>query len=419
MSAAVREHDVVITGCGVAGPLGVGVERFGARMFAGHSGTVDIRGARVSRNFPVPYAGLVPRDELGQPEILAQLDPEHTPLSWRFAGCASEEALAQLPSGARVDAVVYATADGTSFDHIKDSFRSLDPERFPWTGTRSEAVLEMLAELLSARGHGRLPAHALVAINNACVSSNQALGVALHRIRRGRWTRALVGGVDARCDDHNFMNFNLLGALSVQDVPAAQASRPFTATRAGFVRGEGAASLLVESRAAAEARGARILGLLSGYAATSDAYRLTDGRPDGVAVVHAMRSALADAALPLEQLGAISAHGTSTRLNDLVETQAIKRLFGAHAYELPVVSLKSQTGHATVAAGALEAVASLLMLREQRLAPTINYRDPDPECDLDYVPNQARAARVDSVLSNNFGFGGQNACVVFQRAAAA
>lgn len=419
MAKAAREHEVVITGCGVAGPLGVGVERFGARMFAGDSGTVDIRGERVARNFPVPYAGLVPRAELGQPEILARQEPARTPLSWRFAGCASEEALAHLQAGATIDAIVYATADGTSFDHIKDSFRDLDAERFPWSVTRSEAVLELLAELLASRGHGRVPPHALLAINNACVSSNQAMGVALHRIRHGRWTRALVGGVDARCDDHNFMNFNLLGALSVQDVPAAEASRPFTATRAGFVRGEGAASLLLESRAAAEARGARILGVLAGYAASSDAYRLTDGRPDGVAVVHAMRSALADAALPADALDAISAHGTSTRLNDLVETQAIKRLFGAHAYRLPVVSLKSQTGHATVAAGALEAVASLLMLREQRLAPTINYRDPDPECDLDYVPNKARAARIDSVLSNNFGFGGQNACVVFRRARAA
>src|SRR5262249_36093813 len=176
-----------------------------------------------------------------------------------------------------------------------------------------------------------------------------------------------------------------------------------------FVRGEGAGMLLVESRAAAEARGAPLVGTLAGYATTTDAYRLTDGRPDGCAVVRAMRDAIADASLTPDDISAVSAHGTSTILNDALETRAIKEVFGARAYDVPVTSLKSQIGHATVAAGALEAVASLMMLAEQRLAPTINYGPPDPVCDLDYVPNEARPARLTSILSNNFGFGGPNA----------
>lgn len=411
-------HEVVVTGWGVVAPLGTNVADFAERMFAGRSGVVDIRGRRVALNFPVPCAGLVPEEELSQPALLAGLDPAQTPRSWRFTGAATEQALAALPPGAPVDAVVYATAEGTSFDVIRDSFRRPEPGAADWERTRSEAPVEIVAQALARRGSAP-PDGGLIAVNNACVSANQAIGIALHRIRRGAWTRAVVGGVDARCDDNNFMNFHLLGALTTAEgVPPEAASRPFSADRSGFVRGEGAATLVLESRAAAEARGAEILGVVAGYAASSDAYRLTDGRPDGAAVMHAMRHALADAGLPLDGLHAISAHGTSTRLNDALESRAIRTLFGRHAYRIPVTSLKSQVGHATVAAGALEAVASLLMLQRQRLAPTINYAQPDPECDLDYVPNHARPAAIDNVLSNNFGFGGQNACVVFRRAQA-
>jgi 3-oxoacyl-[acyl-carrier-protein] synthase II len=207
----------------------------------------------------------------------------------------------------------------------------------------------------------------------------------------------------------------MLGALTTADVPAAEASRPFSRDRAGFVRGEGAATLLLEEAWAARARGARVLGRLAGGASSSDAHRLTDGRPDGAAVRHAMEAALRDAGVTTAEVSAISAHGTSTRMNDRLETLAIRSVFGDRAGQVPVTSLKSQLGHSTVAAGAIEAVACLSMLQAQILAPTINYREPDPECDLDYVPNDSRPARLDVILSNSFGFGGQNSCVVFRR----
>jgi 3-oxoacyl-[acyl-carrier-protein] synthase II len=411
-------REVVVTGCGVVAPLGIGVPEFRERMFAGDSGLVDIRGLVVAANFPVFAAGLVPRARLGQPEILADRDPGATPTSWRFAGVASDEALKDLPAGTRVDAIVYASSEAVHFDLIKDSFRAFDADRFDWDGTRSEAPLELLQRIVEGHGNGRVPERAVISLNNACVSGNQAIGMALQRIRAGVWERALVGGVDARCNDHNFMNFHMLGALSVADVPAREASRPFSRDRAGFVRGEGAATLILESREAATARGARVLGVVAGYSSTTDAYRLTDGRPDGAAVIRAMETALADGGLSREDVSAISAHGTSTQMNDRLETRAIKEAFGPRAYAIPVTSLKSQVGHSTVATGAIEAVSCILMLQEQRVAPTINYREPDPECDLDYVSQGSRSERLEVILSNNFGFGGQNSCLVFKREAA-
>jgi 3-oxoacyl-[acyl-carrier-protein] synthase II len=407
-------HDVVVTGYGIVSALGIGVPEFCRRMFAGDSGVDEIRGTLVASDFPVAAAALVPRSGLGQPQILENTNTGATPLSWRFAGIATEEAMASLPDGVLVDAIVYATSDGVNFNLLKDSFRNFDDDTFDWDSTRSETCLEFLRDILERHGNGRVPEEAVISVNNACVSSNQAIGTAFHRIRSGQWTRAVVGGVDARCNDHNLMNFHLLGALSTGE--GSRASCPFSKDRSGFVRGEGAATLILETRQAAEARGAPVLGYVSGYSATCDAYRLTQGRTDGKCAVKAICLALDDAGCVPEQVSAISAHGTSTLLNDSMETAVIKTMFGLRAYQIPVISLKSQLGHSTVAAGAMEAVASLLMLREQKLAPTINYTQPDPECDLDYVPNVSRPALVNVVLSNNFGFGGQNSCVVFKRA---
>jgi 3-oxoacyl-[acyl-carrier-protein] synthase II len=324
--------------------------------------------------------------------------------------------MASLPAGVIVDAIVYATSDGVSFDLLKDSFRNFSENTFDWDSTRSETCLEFIRGILEQHGNGHVPDESVISINNACISSNQAIGVAFHRIRSGQWTRAVVGGVDARCNDHNLMNFHLLGALSTGE--GTHVSCPFSKNRSGFVRGEGAATLILEARQAAEARGAPLLGYVVGYSATSDAYRLTQGRTDVRGAVKAISLALEDAGCTPDQLSAISAHGTSTLINDNLETAAIKTMFGLRAYKIPVISLKSQLGHSTVAAGAMEAVASMLMLREQRLAPTINYTQRDPECDLDYVPNVSRPASLNVVLSNNFGFGGQNSCVVFKRAGA-
>lgn len=406
-------HEVAVTGWGIVAPLGASIPEFARRMFAGESGVVDVRGRLVARDFPVPYAAVVARDGLWPTPSVPR---DHPAWKWEvLAAPAAMQAVDELPAGVAVDAVVCATAEGVDFDACRSSYHARDRDHFPWDAARSDTTVQTLGRLLSVRGHGRVAPEHHICLNNACISANQAVGIAMQRVRAGAWTRALVSAVDARCDAASLMNFHMLSALTTADVAPAAASRPFSVDRAGFVRGEGAAALLLESRHAAEARGAPILGFVAGYAASSDAYRVTDGRPDGRAVVWVMRRALRDARLTPGDVSAVSAHGTSTPMNDRLETLAIKEVFGERARDVPVTSLKSQLGHATVAAGAFEAVASLLMLRHQMLAPTLNFTPGDPDCDLDYVPHTARPARLETILSNSFGFGGQNACLVLRR----
>jgi 3-oxoacyl-[acyl-carrier-protein] synthase II len=264
-------------------------------------------------------------------------------------------------------------------------------------------------------GFNRVADKEMVSLNSACATGNQTIGIAYQGLKAGRWTRVLVGGVDARCEASNYLNFNMLGALTTDDVPPEKASRPFSKDRSGFVRGEGAAALVMETRESAEQRGAKILAVVSGYGCTSDAYRLTDGREDGASVIHAMQEAIHTAGLTPDDIDYINAHGTSTPLNDRLETFSIKQLFKEKAYKTPVSSIKGQIGHSTIAASSIEAVACLLMLKNQLASPTINYNIPDPECDLDYVPNQSRPMRLRHVLSNSIGFGGQNTCAVFSK----
>lgn len=395
---------VVITGAGVVSSIGTTLAEFKQRMFASESGAINIHGNLVATNFPVSVAAPILQD-LKAPEILSGHKPASIPHALQLAGAATEEAIRSLPEGLPVNAVVFGGQDATEppADGDEDSI---------WPGP-----LYLIRTMLEQRGHGPFDERDLVSINNVTVSSNQAIGLAFHRIRSGVWQRAVVSAVYGRCGAKDLMNFHLLGTLNTDDGPPAHASRPFSKTRSGFVLGEGAATLVLETRAAAERRGAEILGAITGYATTSDAYRITDGRPDALGAATAMRKAVRDAGLNTDHISAISAHGTSTRMNDRLETKAIKQAFGNGAYRVPVISLKSQIGHCLAAAGALEAVASLLMLSEQKLAPTINYNDADTECDLDYVPNVARPAALQRILSNNFGFGGQNTCVVFEEAA--
>ena len=412
--------DVAITGAGVVSPLGNDLATFGRRMFAGESGIRDLRGGRVPARFPVPYGGLVERDALAMPDDLSPAAASSVTDDRLFAACATEEALAGLPRGLPVDGVIYGTSQGLDFPVVSESFRRATPSAdgpFPWGDLRPEGAIEAIAELLERRGHGVLKAARQIAVSSACATGNQALGLAFQRIRHGVWRRALAGAVDSRLTMANLMSFYMLSALMAEDCPAETASRPFSIDRGGFVRSEGAASFVLERREEAEARGAEILAVISGYAHTSDAYHFTEGRPEGTAVIAAIAGAIHDAGLEPSAIDAVSAHGTSTPLNDRVETFALKQVFGERAYRVPVTALKSQLGHGTVAAGAVEAVSCLLMLRQQRLAPTINYREDevDPECDLDYVPNRARPARIRRMLSNSFGFGGHNACLVFER----
>jgi 3-oxoacyl-[acyl-carrier-protein] synthase II len=403
---------VFITGVGVISPLGNSWTTFEKNMFEGRSGISGIRGKVVAENFPVPYAGVV--DDRGLPSGMDLGLPSDLQTNGaRYSLLSTMQCLEKLPSSDVIDAVVYGTAGGVHFEMVIDTFQEFDAQKFPFERARAEFGMHEICRVLEVRQSKSIEKRNQITMNSACASGNHAVGLAFQHIRSGRWKRALVNVVDSGAWPSQIMNFYLLHALTSADVPPEKASCPFSLKRSGFVKSEASASLLIESEVSARARGAEIFGEVKGFGLTSDAYRITDGREDGLCVGRAMEDAVRSAGLELEQIDYINAHGTSTPLNDRLETQAIKNVFGKKAYQIPVSSLKSQVGHSTVAAGGLETIACLSMLKEQKLAPTINYDEPDPECDLDYVPNVARETRVNYILSNNLGFGGQNASLVF------
>jgi len=252
-------------------------------------------------------------------------------------------------------------------------------------------------------------------VASACASSNDAFAVAYDKIVLGQAVAVLAGGSEATVMPTAMGGFDSMKALSRQNDEPTRASRPFDAKRDGFVLGEGAAVLVLEEREFALARGARIYAEVLGYGQSADAHHIAQPDPDGAGIVLAMKRALANTGIAPEQVGYINAHGTSTPLGDTGESQAIERVFGAHAHALAVSSTKSMHGHLLGAAGAVEGVATALALHHGILPPTINYEVPDPTCTLDYVPNVARRAQVEVAMSNGFGFGGHNATVVFAR----
>jgi len=253
-------------------------------------------------------------------------------------------------------------------------------------------------------------------IQTACTSSAQAIGEAYRSIRRGTVDIALAGGAECIVSPLEVQLFCLLGVMSRQNASPETASRPFDARRDGFVMGEGAAFLVLEEAGRARARGAPVLAEVAGYGTTCDAYRITDEAPDGHGAIRAIRAAIADARLGPEDVDYVNAHGTSTPMNDRVETAAIKAVFGPHAARLLVSSTKSMIGHTISAAGAIELATTVLAIRDQVAPPTINYHAPDPECDLCYVPNAPVAARIRAAISNSFGFGGHNDCLLVRKA---
>ncbi len=249
----------------------------------------------------------------------------------------------------------------------------------------------------------------------ACSAGTQAIGEGADVIRQGRADVMLAGGSDASICEFGLAAFNVIKALSTRNHNPKEASRPFDKDRDGFVCGEGAAVLVLESLEHALGRGAHILAEIAGFGSTADAYHMVAPEPRGDGMAGAMRAAMEDAGVQPEEIDYINAHGTSTPLNDRVETLAIKRVFGDHAYKVPISSTKSMIGHLIGGAGAVEAAVTIMTILEGTIHPTINYEHPDPECDLDYVPNVSRAATVDVALSNSFAFGGQNACLVLKR----
>ena len=267
------------------------------------------------------------------------------------------------------------------------------------------SVGEHLAQQFGTRG---IP----VSVSTACASGATAIQLGVEAIRRGEADAALCVGTDASVQIEALIRFSLLSALSTRNDQPEHASRPFSKDRDGFVMGEGAAALVLESYAAAKARGARVLGFVRGCGERADNYHRTRSKPDASAIVGAIANAIGDACIPATQIDYVNAHGTSTPENDKMEYLALKQVLGEHLAVTPVSSSKSMIGHTLSAAGAIEAVISLLTIRNGMLPPTINYDVADPEIPLDVVPNTARPARVDTVLSNSFGFGGQNAALV-------
>jgi 3-oxoacyl-[acyl-carrier-protein] synthase II len=254
-----------------------------------------------------------------------------------------------------------------------------------------------------------------MAIATACASGNNAIGEALEIIRRDSADAMIAGASEAAIVSLAMAGLNVMGALSTRNDDPLTASRPFDRDRDGFLMGEGAGVLILESLEHAQARGATILVELTGYGTTDDAYHISAPAENGAGAAISMKLALQNANLGVTDIEYINAHGTSTPLNDKSETAAIKTVFGDQAYKIPISSTKSMTGHLLGASGALEAVFSVLAIRERILPPTMNFQTPDPVCDLDYIPNEARKASPRHVMSNSFGFGGHNATLVFSR----
>ena len=285
--------------------------------------------------------------------------------------------------------------------------------------------LETLHPLAEVEQEPNMPAGHLAGMFNAqgpnlncltaCAASSQAIGEATEIVRRGDADVMLSGGTHSMIHPFGVTGFNLLTALSTRNDEPIRASRPFDRDRDGFVLGEGAAMVVLEELEHAKKRGAHIHGELLGYGSTADAYRITDTHPEGRGAASCIKLAIQDAGIGFEEIGYINAHGTSTSVNDRVETIAIKKVFGPRAYKIPVSSTKSMMGHLIAAAGATELIVCLLAIRDGRLPPTINYEEPDPDCDLDYVPNKAREGKCTHALSNSFGFGGQNIALVVGR----
>ena len=421
---------VVITGMGCVTPLGLGVEPLWKNLMAGASG-VGLTTVFDASRFPTKISAEVRNWDIsdeGQDAARWQFCGRHT----RFAAGAALQAMkdAGLLQGLPADpsrlGVYLGSGEGqqdfASFTRMMNAAIQgdvLDVAKFTKEG------LETLHPLAEVEQEPNMPAGHLAALFNAqgpnlncltaCAASSQAIGEATELVRRGEADVMLSGGTHSMIHPFGVTGFNLLTALSTRNDEPARASRPFDNERDGFVLGEGAAMVVLEELEHAKRRGAHIHGELIGYGSTADAYRITDTHPEGRGASSCIRLALADAGLGLHDIDYINAHGTSTSVNDRVETLAIKTVFGEHAYKIPVSSTKSMMGHLIAAAGATELIVCLLAIRDGMLPPTINYENPDPDCDLDYVPNKARAATCNRALSNSFGFGGQNISLIVGR----
>lgn len=412
---------VVVTGMAAISPLGLTVEEFWQGLLAGRSGISRITQFDASA-LPCQVAGEIkgfdPKQFIDFKEArrmsrCSQLAIATASSGLRDAGFTDSAGKTEFPDPERVG-IVYGTAIG-GMDKADEGITAMRQHGYTKVNPFAVpgAVPNMPAHHISQTYQTYGP---LTTIVTACASGTQAVGEALELIRRGAADVVITGGVEATIKDFAIGGFASMRALPLNfnDAPE-KASRPFNQDREGFVYSEGCAILVLEELEHAKARGARIYAEVLGQASSADAYHMAAPDPTAIGAVRAMKWALRDAGVGTDEIDYINAHGTSTPANDAGETLAIKKLFGERAYSIPISSTKSMIGHPMGAAGALEAIACALTLHHGIIHPTINYEHPDPECDLDYVPNVARQAAVRTTLSNSFGLGGQNACLVMRK----
>lgn len=408
---------VVVTGMSALSAMGLTLEENWRNILAGCSGAdyitlFDARGGGFTTHFACEVKGFDPSDRLGAKE--ARRMDRVTQFAVIAAHDAIEHAgLAITPENAeRVGVIVGSGIGGlASLEHQHNVLRERGPKKispFLIPMMIADMPAGQISIAIGAKGTNFCPV-------SACATSAHAIGEATESIRRGAADAIVAGGTEAAITPLGIGGFNAMTALSTRNDDPKRASRPFDAERDGFVMGEGAAMLILEELEHARARGATIYGEILGYGSTADASHIVQPAPGGEGAVRAMRIALGDAGLEPSDIGYLNAHGTSTPLNEELETLAIKAAFGDHAYKLPISSTKSMTGHLLGAAGSLEAVYCVKALNDNIIPPTINYETPDPLCDLDYVPNEAREARLRYVMSNSLGFGGHNVSLIVGR----
>jgi len=406
---------VVVTGLGMVTPLGLDVASNWEALINGKSGIANITlfdAARFATRFAGEVKGFEPTNYIGRKEA------RHMDRFAQLAIAASQEAVKQAKLQVNAnnpnDIGVLIGSGVGGLSTLQEQIRNMDrngPDRvnpFLVPMMIADSASALVSIMLGARG----PNFAAV---SACSSSADAIGVAFETIKRGDTRVMVAGGTEAAVNEIGVAAFCACKALSERNDSPQEASRPFDAQRDGFIISEGASILILEELEFARARGATILAEMAAYGASGDAFHITQPTESGEGAARAMISALKSAGWQPGEVGYINAHGTSTPLNDKMETKAIKSVFGEQAYRIPVSSTKSMTGHLLGGAGAVEAAICVLTLRYGIIPPTINLKNPDPDCDLDYVPNGARKASVDKALSNSFGFGGHNSVLGFKR----
>jgi 3-oxoacyl-[acyl-carrier-protein] synthase II len=412
----ILQRRVVVTGLGLVTPLGTGVEKNWEALMAGRSGIANITRFDVSQ-FPVRIGGEV--KDFNPEQWVEKRDIKKMDLFIQYAVACAEQAMKQ--SGLQIND---DNADGVGvlFGNGIGGLSTIEEyhRQFLETGLKHISPF-FIPKLISNLAPGQISIRfgargANFATTSACASGSHAIGEAFRMIQLGFLDAAIAGGTEAALTGLGLGGFAVMRALSTRNEEPERASRPFDKERDGFVMAEGAAAVVLEEREAAIARGAHIIVEICGYAANADAYHITSPAPEGRGAGKCMQKCLEDFGLDPNDVDYVNAHGTSTPPGDTAETQAIKRVFGERAAQIAVSSTKSMTGHTLGAAGAIESVYTALAIERGMLPPTINQEHPDPECDLDYVPNRARPAKIRLALNNSFGFGGTNTTLAFRPA---